>query len=93
MRHEIFRLNDRKAKALEAAREFALKTLSAVGLGLDDLVKGKETGLKGPVYKVGFTYQHPSNKSLVWNAKGQKPKWLREVEADGNKPVEPPQKQ
>jgi hypothetical protein len=35
-------------------------------------------------------YQHPAKKELTWNAKGQKPNWLRELEAQGGKPVEVP---
>jgi DNA-binding protein H-NS len=79
---------NRKAKALEDAREYARVTLAAVGLSLRDLVKGKAKPAKGPQYKGGHSYQHPTNKALVWNAKGQKPKWLRELEADGDKAME-----
>ena len=76
--------DDRKDKALEEART----TLAAVGLSLKDLVKAKTKPGKGPSYKGGHAYQHPANKALVWNAKGQKPKWLRELEAEGEKAVE-----
>src|SRR5580658_1306609 len=72
----------RKDKALEQARA----TLAAVGLTLKDL-NGK-TKVKGHVYHGGQQYQHPSNKALIWNAKGQKPGWLRELEASGGKAVE-----
>jgi DNA-binding protein H-NS len=75
---------DRKAKALEQARA----TLAAVGLSLKDLNGKGHAKAKGPVYKGGHSYQHPTNKSLVWNAKGQKPNWLRELEAGGGKAVE-----
>jgi len=74
---------DRKSKALEQARA----TLAAVGLSLKDL-NGKGHKPKGAVYKGGQTYQHPTNKTLTWNAKGQKPHWLRELEASGGKAVE-----
>jgi hypothetical protein len=37
------------------------------------------------------SYQHPSDKTLVWLAKGQKPNWLRELEAEGGKAVEVPE--
>lgn len=33
-------------------------------------------------------YQHPTDKTLVWNAKGQKPNWLRELEGQGGRAVE-----
>jgi DNA-binding protein H-NS len=76
---------DRKAKAIENARA----TLAAAGLTLKDLGgNGKSRNGKGPVYHIGHTYQHPTNKSLVWNGKGKKPNWLVEIEADGKKPLE-----
>ena len=76
--------DERKAKAMEAARA----TLAAVGLSLKDLAKGKIKAAKGPIYKGGHTYYHPTNKTLSWNAKGQKPGWLRELEATGERAVE-----
>lgn len=66
---------ERKAKALEEARA----TLAAAGLSFKDLSRARIKPAKGPTYKGGNTYQHPANKSLVWNAKGQKPKWLRPI--------------
>jgi predicted metal-binding transcription factor (methanogenesis marker protein 9) len=74
----------RKAKALEEARA----TLAAAGLSLRDLSKARIKPAKGPSYKGGHAYQHPTNKSLVWRAKGQKPVWLRELEAGGGAAVE-----
>ena len=78
--------DDRKAKALEEARAL----LASVGLSLKDVAAGKpqKNGGKGPVYHGGHTYQHPSDKTKVWNAKGQKPTWLRELEASGGKALE-----
>ncbi len=76
--------DERKAKAMDAARA----TLAAAGLTLKDLVKTKVRVVKGPQYKGGHSYQHPGNKALVWNAKGQKPKWLRELETAGKEAVE-----
>jgi len=75
---------ERKAKALEEARA----TLAAAGLSLKDLSRAKIKPAKGPSYKAGRTYQHPANKALVWNAKGQKPNWLRELEASGGMAIE-----
>ncbi len=76
---------DRKAKAIENARSL----LASVGLSLKDINgKGKSKAAKGPAYKGGHHYQHPTNKTLVWNAKGQKPNWLRELETTGTKAVE-----
>jgi DNA-binding protein H-NS len=78
---------ERKAKALEQARVL----LTQVGLSLKDVASGKPVkngGGKGPVYHAGRQYQHPTNKALAWNGKGQKPNWLRELEAGGGKAVE-----
>ena len=50
--------------------------------------KPHKNGNKAPVYHGGRQYQHPTNKALMWNAKGQKPNWLRELEASGGKAVE-----
>jgi hypothetical protein len=76
---------DRKAKAIENARTL----LASVGLSLKD-INGKSRGKAGkaPAYKGGHHYQHPANKALIWNAKGQKPNWLRELEAQGGKAIE-----
>jgi DNA-binding protein H-NS len=76
--------HERKSKAMESARA----TLAAVGLTMNDLAKAKIKAKKGPMYKGGLVYQHPSNKSLVWRAKGQKPGWLRELEASGKFAIE-----
>ena len=79
----------RKDKALEEARVI----LTGAGLSLRDVAAGKAHKAgngKSPPYRGGKNYQHPTNKSLIWNAKGQKPTWLRELEAQGGKPVELP---
>jgi DNA-binding protein H-NS len=76
---------DRKTQAIENARA----TLAAAGLTLKDLNgKGRSRNGKGPVYHSGHTYQHPTNKTFLWNGKGKKPNWLVEIEADGKKPLE-----
>jgi hypothetical protein len=78
---------ERKDKALEQARAI----LSGVGLSLKDVAAGKSHkngAMKGAVYHGGRQYQHPTNKALTWNAKGQKPTWLRELEASGGKAQE-----
>jgi hypothetical protein len=71
--------DDRKAKAMEQARA----TLAAVGLTFKDLVGAKARAAKGPQYKGGHVYQHPTEKTLIWKAKGQKPGWLRDLELNG----------
>jgi DNA-binding protein H-NS len=79
---------ERKEKAMNEARA----TLAAVGLSLKDLNgKGSAKSAKGAHYRGGHRYQHPDNKSLVWNARGQKPHWLRELETQGGKALELPQ--
>lgn len=85
--HGLLRQRDeeRKAKALSDARAL----LASVGLSFKNVaVKGRGKPAKGLIYKGGHLYQHPSDKALVWNAKGQKPNWLRELEAQGGKTVE-----
>jgi hypothetical protein len=75
----------RKAKAIEDARA----TLAAAGLTLKDLNgKGRTKAAKGPVYHGGHTYQHPTNRALMWNAKGKKPGWLVELESQGKAAIE-----
>src|SRR5580658_10699059 len=81
---ELLEQRDRQRK--EKAMEQARATLAAVGLTLKDL-NGK-TKAKGPVYRGGHQYQHPTNKTLIWKGHGQKPNWLRELEASGGKAVE-----
>lgn len=76
---------ERKAKALSDARTL----LASVGLSVKDLGgKAKKKAGEASLYKGGHLYQHPTNKALVWNAKGQKPNWLRELEGQGGKAVE-----
>jgi hypothetical protein len=76
---------DRKAKALGEARTL----LASVGLTLKDLNgRNRTRASTGPAYHGGHLYQHPANKTLTWNAKGQKPRWLRELEAGGGRPIE-----
>ena len=62
----------RKAEAIEDAR----KRLAQAGLTFSDVARVKIKAAKGPSYKGGHTYQHPTDKTLVWMAKGQKPKWI-----------------
>jgi hypothetical protein len=83
---ELLKNHDRqrKSQALEQARTL----LSSVGLSLK-AVAGK-SAKRAPAYRGGHLYQHPSRTDLVWNAKGQKPNWLRELEKGGGKSVEVP---
>lgn len=85
---ELLALHDkeRKTKAMEDARA----VLALAGLTLKDLTKAKGKPAKGQLYKGGHSYQHPGNKALVWAAKGKKPHWLVELEAEGGKAMEIP---
>lgn len=78
----------RKDKALEQARAI----LAGAGLNLRDVASGrpKNGNGKGPSYHGGRRYQHPTDKTKVWAATGQKPRWIRELEAEGRRPVELP---
>jgi len=78
--------DDRKAKALADARSI----LAAAGLSLKNLAKGRGAKPKSATYQEGRLYRHPAKPELVWNAKGQKPEWLRELEAQGAKAVPTP---
>jgi hypothetical protein len=85
--NELLEQRDRQRKdeALEKARAI----LAGAGLSLKDVAAGKQkNGIKGPVYHGGHQYQHPTNKTLVWAAKGKKPAWLVELEASGGKAIE-----
>jgi len=89
--NELLKQRDRQRKdeALEKARAI----LVVAGLSLRDVASGKPQkngNGKGPIYHSGRQYQHPTNKALSWNAKGQKPHWLRELEAGGGKAAEVP---
>jgi hypothetical protein len=76
--------DDRKAKAMEQARTL----LASVGLSLKDLNgKGKKAS-KGVIYRNGVTYQHPTNKALVYGGHGKKPGWLTALESEGKSAVE-----
>lgn len=93
--NELLQAHDeeRKAKAIADARALKAKALNdarvllaSVGLSLK-AVDGK-SGRRAVPYKGGHLYRHPAKPELVWNAKGQKPNWLRELEREGGKPVE-----
>jgi DNA-binding protein H-NS len=78
----------RKNEALEHARAI----LAGAGLNLRDVASGKAGNghAKAPAYHGGRQYQHPTDKTKVWAAKGQKPQWVRELEAEGRRPIELP---
>jgi DNA-binding protein H-NS len=88
--NELLKQRDdaRKAKALSEARAL----LESVGLSLKDVAAGKQKNGsgKGLVYHGGHSYQHPTDKAKIWKGTGQKPNWLRELEAQGGKAVELP---
>ncbi len=85
--------DERKAKAVEQARALSAKAqadaralLASVGLSLK-AVAGKSRK-HSRAYKGGQLYRHPAQHDLVWNAKGQKPNWLRELEKHGGRAEE-----
>ena len=84
---ELLKTHDRERK--EHALEEARTLLSSVGLSLKS-VAGKAVR-RSAVYRGGHHYHHPAKPELVWNAKGQKPNWLRELERDGGKAIERPE--
>jgi len=95
--NELLKAHDeeRKAKALADAKALKAKALAdaravlaSAGLSLKDMGAKKPRLGKAPAYHVGHNYQHPVNKALTWNGKGQKPGWLRELEGEGGKAVE-----
>jgi len=85
--HELLKAHDRERK--ERALAEARSLLSAVGLSLK-AVAGKSPK-RAAAYRSGRHYQHPTKQDLVWNARGQKPGWLRELEREGGKAVERPE--
>jgi hypothetical protein len=87
---ELLKQHDRERK--ERALEDARAILEAAGLNLRDVASKGKSGkvVKGPVYHGGHHYQHPTKTALVWTAKGQKPNWVRELEAEGKRPLEVP---
>lgn len=83
---ELLKTHDRERKERVLAEARTL--LSSVGLSLK-VAPGK-SAKRSPVYRGGHHYQHPMKPELRWNAKGQKPGWLRELESAGGKAVEVP---
>lgn len=85
---ELLKEHDRQRKDKALADAGAI--LAAAGLSLRDVGrKGKPKG-KAAAYRGGHRYQHPTKNELVWNAKGQKPGWLRQLEAEGGRALEVP---
>ena len=81
---ELLKVRDKERK--EHALAEARTLLSSVGLSLKS-VAGKAVR-RAAVYRGGRIYRHPAKPELVWNAKGQKPNWLRELEKNGGRAVE-----
>jgi hypothetical protein len=78
---------ERKDNALTEARAL----LASVGLSLKDVAAKAVKRTAAVTYKGGQSYRHPSKPELVWNAKGQKPGWLRELEKQGGRALEVPE--
>src|SRR5882724_11633519 len=82
--------DERKAKAIADAKALQAKMLAdtkallaQAGLSLKDMGAKKPRSGKAPAYHAGRLYRHPGKKELTWNGKGQKPGWLRALEAEG----------
>jgi hypothetical protein len=82
--HALLKQRDKERK--EHALAEARTLLSSVGLSLKS-VAGKATR-RAAVYRGGHLYRHPAKPELIWNAKGQKPNWLRELEKHGGRAEE-----
>lgn len=81
------RRRKRREEAMAEIRRIA--GTEHIAVRFDARPKPKKAG-KAPVYQGGRHYRHPSKPDLIWNAKGQKPNWLRELEAEGRRAVELP---
>lgn len=100
---ELLREYDRqrKEKAIKEADEKmheARAILLCAGLTPEDLPGRKKSFMRSrrksarklSSYQSGHRYQHPTKKELMWDAKGQKPAWLRHLEAEGGRAIEVP---
>ena len=85
---ELLKEHDRQRKDKALADAGAI--LAAAGLSLKDVARKPKGKPKLPAYRGGHRYQHPTKNDLVWNAKGQKPGWLRQLEAEGGRATEVP---
>ena len=86
-------LKTRQEKREEDAFEVAATAMRAAGLSVNmkDLrAMAKKSAGSAKPYKAGTFYGHPEIKDKTWNGKGQKPNWIRELEAAGKRPVELP---
>jgi hypothetical protein len=85
---ELLKERDRERKDNAVAEARAL--LASVGLSLKDISAKAVKRTAAVTYKGGQNYRHPTKADLVWNAKGQKPGWLRDLEKNGGRAVEVP---
>jgi DNA-binding protein H-NS len=76
---------ERKAEAMKQART----VLEKVGLSLKDLAAAGKKATAGKHARAdGKVFRHPGNPNLEWGGRGNKPQWLRDLEATGGKPIE-----
>jgi DNA-binding protein H-NS len=75
--------DDARTRLLQRFREEA-----AAGLSLDSLFPGLGGGTRRRRTDAGQPlapkYRHPTDSSQTWSGRGQKAKWLRELEAQGH---------
>jgi DNA-binding protein H-NS len=86
-------LKTRQEKREDDALETAATAMRAAGLtvnmkALRAMAKKAATVNGSAKYKAGTHYQHPDDAGVVWSGKGQKPNWIRDLEAAGKRPVE-----
>ena len=86
---DLLKERDRERKDHAVAEARAL--LASVGLSLKDVAAKAVKRTAAVTYKGGQHYRHPTKPELVWNAKGQKPDWLRDLEKNGGRAIEIPE--
>jgi hypothetical protein len=82
-------LEERRRKRREEAMAEIRRIAGAEHISVKFDGKPKKNA-RTPLYRSGRHYQHPTDKALLWTAKGQKPNWVRALEAEGRRPVEIP---
>jgi hypothetical protein len=86
---ELLKERDRERKDNAVAEARAL--LASVGLSLKDVAAKAVKRTAAVTYEGGQNYRHPTKAELLWNAKGQKPGWLRDLEKNGGRAIEIPE--
>lgn len=83
-----------KEQRQQKAKLDAIALLENAGLSVADLgkvAKSKSAKKKESPYKDGVPYAHPDDLTKIWQGHGKPPAWIKELEAQGRKPVIRPQ--